>query len=391
MQKIAILGSTGSIGTQALDVISANSEIFSVTALAAYHNDALLAEQIERFKPELAVIIDQSAAKRLKQRYTGSSTKILTGEDGLIEAATLAGTHTVLTSLVGFAGLKPTLAAIQAGKNIALANKETLVAAGEIVMSLAKKHNAQILPVDSEHSAIFQCLHGEKKSQVERLILTASGGPFYGFTTQQLKNVSIKACLSHPNWSMGKKITVDSATLINKGLEVIEAHWLFNIDYDNIDVVVHPQSIIHSMVEFIDGSTMAQMGRPDMRLPIQYALTYPDRLPSTFPRIDFSALSSLTFSAPDKDAFPGIGIAYDVGLRGGSLPCVMNAANEIAVYAFLRDEIRFLDIAEIVQDTVANHTMIEKPSIDALFTVDDWARTYASNKINRNKALKSIT
>jgi 1-deoxy-D-xylulose-5-phosphate reductoisomerase len=376
MQHIAVLGSTGSIGTQALDVIAKNLDKYKVTVLAAYQNEQLLAEQIEFFKPQLAVLIDKQAADRLAARHQGQ-TKILTGEEGLLEAAAYQQTDTVLTSLVGFAGLKPTIAAIKAGKNIALANKETLVAAGELIMSLAKAHNVSIYPVDSEHSAIFQCLQGENLKKIGRIILTASGGPFRGRTAAELEKVTVDDCLRHPNWTMGRKITIDSATLANKGLEVIEAKWLFGVDFAQIDVCVHPQSIIHSMVEFVDGSVMAQMGMPDMRLPIQFALSYPERLPSNFPRLDFKTLSDLTFEVPDTVNFPALNLAFDAGTRGGSMPCVFNAANEIAVYAFLNNEIRFLDIPKVIGYTMESHTIIHNMDLNQIYIADTWARSYA--------------
>ena len=384
MQHIAILGSTGSIGTQALDVIAANQDKFCVTALAAYHNDKLLEEQIEYFKPEIAVLVDREAADRLVRRYSGS-TLILTGEEGLLTIASHPIVNTVLTSLVGFAGLKPTLAAIEAGKNIALANKETLVAAGELVTNLAKQKGVKILPVDSEHSAIFQCLQGENKEHINRIILTASGGPFRGFTKEKLQEVTVEDCLRHPNWAMGKKITVDSATLANKGLEVIEARFLFDVDYSQIDVVVHPQSIIHSMVEFHDGSIIAQLGKADMRVPIQYALTYPERVVANYPKLDFKTLSALTFSQPDTDTFSALELAFKVGRMGGTVPCVFNAANEEAVFAFLRGKIRFLDIVAVVQSVVASHKMLVTPNLDDIYHADLWARTQAKD------CLKAIT
>lgn len=376
MQHIAILGSTGSIGTQALDVIAANKDKFCVTALAAYHNDKLLEEQIEFFKPEIAVLVDREAADRLIKRYSGT-TLILTGEEGLLTIANHPVVDTVLTSLVGFAGLKPTLAAIEAGKNIALANKETLVAAGELVTTLAKEKGVKILPVDSEHSAIFQCLQGEKTDQISRIILTASGGPFRGFTKEALQKVTVDDCLRHPNWAMGKKITIDSATLANKGLEVIEARFLFDVDYSQIDVVVHPQSIIHSMVEFHDGSVMAQLGKADMRVPIQYALTYPERVVANYPKLDFKTLSALTFSPPDTETFPALALAFTVGRMGGTMPCVFNAANEEAVFSFLRGEIRFLDIIAVVEKVIENHKIHITPNLDDIYQADLWARTQA--------------
>ncbi|WP_094607574.1 1-deoxy-D-xylulose 5-phosphate reductoisomerase [Sporomusa silvacetica DSM 10669] len=381
MKQIAILGSTGSIGTQALTVIAANADRYNITALAAYQNEKLLAEQIEYFKPNIAVLIDKLAADRMVNTYRGK-TKILVGEEGLLEAATFYQTDTVLTSLVGFAGLKPTVAAIKAKKNIALANKETLVAAGELVMSLAKEYNVSISPVDSEHSAVFQCLNGENKQQINRIILTASGGPFRGRTIEEMRNVTIDDCLKHPNWSMGRKITIDSATLVNKGLEVIEAKWLFGVDYDNIDVCVHPQSIIHSMIEFIDGSIMAQLGMPDMRLPIQYALSYPERLPSKFPRLDLTTLSALTFAEPDTVNFPALKLAYSAGKVGGTMPCIFNAANEVAVYAFLNGEIGFLDIIQVIRYTMEKHTLITNPDLEQIDAADAWARQAALQVVN---------
>ena len=376
MQHIAILGSTGSIGTQALEVIAANQDKFCVTALAAYHNDKLLEEQIEYFKPEVAVLVDRAAADRLIKRYSGK-TLILTGEEGLLAAATHSSVNTVLTSLVGFAGLTPTIAAIEAGKNIALANRETLVAAGELVTALAKKNNVNILPVDSEHSAIFQCLQGENKDNISRILLTASGGPFRGLTMEALQKVTVEDCLRHPTWSMGKKITVDSATLANKGLEVIEAHWLFDVDYSQIEVVVHPQSIIHSMVEYHDGSIIAQMGKADMRVPIQYAFTYPERAFASYPRLDFKILSALTFSEPDCANFPALALAFSAGKAGGTLPCVFNAANEEAVYAFLKGELRFLDIATVIRSVMESHVKVSAPAIKDIYSADSWARTEA--------------
>lgn len=382
MHHIAILGSTGSIGTQALEVIAFHPELYRVTALAAHHNDCLLEAQIEKFNPYVAVLIDDKAAARLRSRYRGA-TRILAGEEGLLEAATLSATNTVLTAMVGAAGIKPTIAAIEAGKNIALANKETLVAAGEIVTRLAKEKGVQLLPVDSEHSALMQCLHGESAKTVKRLLITASGGPFRGYTTEQLAAITVEQCLRHPNWSMGKKITVDSATLVNKGLEVIEAKWLFGIEYDNIDVVVHPQSIVHSMVEFVDGSTIAQLGKPDMRLPIQYAFTYPKRISSPAPVMDWTQLTSLEFMAPDKKTFRGLELAYQVGRCGGTLPCVFNAANEIAVNAFLTGKLPFLEIVTVIENTVNRHQNVIAPSLPAIFTADLWAREYAQELVAR--------
>ncbi len=380
MKNIAILGSTGSIGTQTLDVVRRNPDEFHVSVIAANSSDEMLEKQIEEFSPEAAVLFDSAAAARLRSRYTGK-TKILDGKQGLIDGAVYPDVDTVVTSLMGFAGLAPTLAALDAGKNIALANKETLVVAGELVMRRAEEKGVSILPVDSEHCALFQCLVGEKRDTVEKLILTASGGPFRGKKQEELKNVSIKDCLSHPTWSMGKKITVDSATLVNKGLEVIEAHWLYNMPYEKIDVVVHPQSIVHSMVAFHDGAVMAQLGMPDMRLPIQYALTYPNRLTSAFPRLDFSEISSLTFEQPDTDTFRGLKLAYEAGKTGGTMPCILNGANEEAVAAFLQGKIGFLDIYELIEQAMNKREVKYAPTYELLCEEDEWARDFVKARI----------
>jgi 1-deoxy-D-xylulose-5-phosphate reductoisomerase len=377
MKIVSLLGSTGSIGTQTLEVIAANPDKFKINAITAHSNDVLLQEQIEFFKPEIAVLTDKEAANRLIRRYRGQ-VAILTGEDGLIEAAAHPNSTIVLSAIVGFAGLRPAIAALEARKDLALANKETLVAAGSLITQLAAKNNCRILPVDSEHSAILQCLNGETSKNIKRLILTASGGPFRGLSAELLKSVTVEQCLQHPNWKMGKKITVDSATLVNKGLEVIEARWLFNVDYDHIDVLVHPQSIVHSMVEFVDGAVIAQLGVPDMRIPIQYAFTYPDRLPAPIPSVDFLKAGSLTFLQPDHDAFPGLALAYKAGRIGGTLPCVYNAANEAAVHGFLNRKIHFLDIVRVIETTLNNHTMNPSPDFSCLFDADQWARAFAS-------------
>ena len=384
MKNLAILGSTGSIGTQTLDVVRDLPEMFRVAVLAANTSDKKLEAQIDEFRPELAVLADESAAARLKARYKGA-TKILGGEDGLVAAAVFPAVDMVVTSLMGFAGLAPTLAAIRAGKNIALANKETLVAAGELVRREASAHGTAILPVDSEHSALFQCLQGEKRETVESLILTASGGPFRGRRKEALAGVSIGDCLKHPTWSMGRKITVDSATLVNKGLEVIEAHWLYDMPYDKIKVVIHPQSIVHSMVAFQDGAVMAQLGVPDMRLPIQYALTYPERMASTFARLDFAQLGALTFEEPDTKTFRGLAIAIEAGRAGGTAPCVMNAANEIAVAAFLDGSIGFLDIYDIIEQTLSARSVRPAESFEILREEDAWARAYAARLLQTGK------
>jgi 1-deoxy-D-xylulose-5-phosphate reductoisomerase len=376
MKNIAILGSTGSIGTQTIAVAKANPELFRVAVLVANVSDAMLEEQIEALSPDLAVLVDEAAALRLKNRYNGP-TRILSGREGLLAAAVYEKTDIVVTSLMGFAGLEPTIAAIEAGKDIALANKETLVVAGEIVMRLAKEHGVSILPVDSEHCALFQCLQGEEPSVVEKLILTASGGPFRGKTKKELEAVSIADCLAHPTWSMGKKITIDSATLVNKGLEVIEARWLYDVDYDHIQVVVHPQSIVHSMVQYQDGAVLAQLGSTDMKLPIQYALTYPKRVKSAFDRLDFWQMQSLTFEKPDTTTFRGLALAYEAGKIGGTMPCVLNAANEVAVAAFLAGQTGFLAIYEIIEKTMQAHTVKMDPNLDDLYEIDRWARDFA--------------
>ena len=384
MKNLAILGSTGSIGTQTLDVVRDLPEMFRVAVLAANTSDKKLEAQIDEFRPELAVLADESAAARLKARYKGA-TKILGGEDGLVAAAVFPAVDMVVTSLMGFAGLAPTLAAIRAGKNIALANKETLVAAGELVRREASAHGTAILPVDSEHSALFQCLQGEKRETVESLILTASGGPFRGRRKEALAGVSIGDCLKHPTWSMGRKITVDSATLVNKGLEVVEAHWLYDMPYDKIKVVVHPQSIVHSMVAFQDGAVMAQLGVPDMRLPIQYALTYPERMASTLARLDFARLGALTFEEPDTKTFRGLAIAIEAGRAGGTAPCVMNAANGIAVAAFLDGSIGFLDIYDIIEQALSARSVRPAESFEILREEDAWARAYAARLLQSGK------
>ena len=375
VKRLSVLGSTGSIGTQTLDVVRSHPELFRVAALAANTSDEALERQIEEFCPALAVLVDEKAAARLRGRYRGK-TEILGGAEGLRAAATLDEADTVVTSMVGFAGLAPTLAALKAGKTIALANKETLVVAGELVTALAKEKGVPILPVDSEHCALFQCLQGERRETVERLILTASGGPFRGKATEELRSVTVADCLKHPTWSMGKKITVDSATLVNKGLEVIEAHWLYDVPYEKIDVAVHPQSIVHSMVEFRDGAVMAQLGLPDMRLPIQYALTYPTREAANFGRMDFKTRMSLSFEPPDMGTFRGLPLAYEAGKAGGTMPCVLNAANEEAVAAFLSGRIGFLDIYDCIERAMDAQENISRPSFETLCEADARARAF---------------
>lgn len=380
MKHISLLGSTGSIGKQTLEVVAANPDKLKVRALAAHRSDELLEQQIRQFEPDIAVLSDKDAAARLAARYHGK-TKILAGDEGLLAAATYDGADIVLASMVGYAGLRPTLAAIECGKNIALANKETLVAAGSLVMAAVRKHGVSLTPVDSEHSAIFQSLRGGAEKEVKRLIVTASGGPFRGKKRSELENVTLAQCLKHPNWSMGPKVTLDSSTLANKGLEVMEAHWLFDMPYDKIDVVVHPQSIVHSLVEFCDGSVIAQLGEPDMRLPIQYALSWPDRFDYSFEQLDLVKAASLTFEAPDLEAFPSLKIAVDCGKAGGTLPCAFNAANEEAVNAFLHDKIKYLDIPYITAAVTQAHDNVAEPQIEDIEQADAWARAEAQRVI----------
>ena len=380
MKHISLLGSTGSIGKQTLEVVAANPDKLKVRALAAHRSDELLEQQIRQFEPDIAVLSDKDAAARLAARYHGK-TRILAGDEGLLAAATYDGADTVLASMVGYAGLRPTLAAIECGKNIALANKETLVAAGSLVMAAVRKHGVSLTPVDSEHSAIFQSLRGGAEKEAKRLIVTASGGPFRGKKRSELENVTLAQCLKHPNWSMGPKVTLDSSTLANKGLEVMEAHWLFDMPYDKIDVVVHPQSIVHSLVEFCDGSVIAQLGEPDMRLPIQYALSWPDRFDYSFEQLDLVKAASLTFEAPDLEAFPSLKIAVDCGKAGGTLPCAFNAANEEAVNAFLHDKIKYLDIPYITAAVTQAHDNVAEPQIEDIEQADAWARAEAQRVI----------
>lgn len=372
-KRIAILGSTGSIGVQTLEVAAALPEQFEVVALAAGSNDQLLARQIKLFHPKLAVLHEQRAAARLKAAM-GRCCEIMSGDEGLIAAASYPEVDIVVTSLVGTVGLMPTLAAIRAGKDIALANKETLVAAGSLVLKEVSRHGVRLLPVDSEHSAIFQCLQGINREELSRIILTASGGPFRGYSREQLKTVTREAVLRHPNWVMGNKITVDSATLMNKGLEVIEAKWLFGLSWDQIGVIVHPQSIVHSMIETVDGSVVAQMGLPDMRLPIQYALTFPRRCVNQFPRLDFIKMGTLVFEPPARDVFSALDLAYHAGRLGGTAPAVLNAANEQAVSLFLAGSISFLRIVDLVRRVLEKHELVHADDIDAILAADCWAR-----------------
>ena len=376
MKNITLLGSTGSIGRQTVEVALANPDKIKIKALVAHKSDELLEEQIKVLQPDLAVLSDKEAAARLTSRYHGR-TEILAGEEGVLAAATYAGSDTVLASMVGYAGLRPTLAAINCGKNIALANKETLVAAGSIVMQAVADKGVSLTPVDSEHSAIFQALRGGRENEVKRLIITASGGPFRGKKRSELENVTLAQCLNHPNWSMGKKVTLDSSTLANKGLEVMEAHWLFNMPYEKIAVVVHPQSIVHSLVEFCDGSVIAQMGDPDMRLPIQYALSWPERYPYAFDQLDLVKYGTLTFEAPDLEAFPSLAIAIEWGKAGGTLPCAFNAANEEAVNAFLEGKIKYLDIPYITASVTQAHHNVLVPTLEDIEAADAAARVAA--------------
>ena len=376
MKNITLLGSTGSIGRQTVEVALANPDKIKIKALVAHKSDELLEEQIKVLQPDLAVLSDKEAAARLTSRYHGR-TEILAGEEGVLAAATYAGSDTVLASMVGYAGLRPTLAAINCGKNIALANKETLVAAGSIVMQAVADKGVSLTPVDSEHSAIFQALRGGRENEVKRLIITASGGPFRGKKRSELENVTLAQCLNHPNWSMGKKVTLDSSTLANKGLEVMEAHWLFNMPYEKIAVVVHPQSIVHSLVEFCDGSVIAQMGDPDMRLPIQYALSWPERYPYAFDQLDLVKYGTLTFEAPDLEAFPSLAIAIECGKAGGTLPCAFNAANEEAVTAFFEGKIKYLDIPYITASVTQAHHNVLVPTLEDIEAADAAARVAA--------------
>lgn len=375
MKQIAILGSTGSIGTQTLEIVEKNPEL-KVVALAAGSNVELMEKQIRRFRPKVAAMWSKEAAQDLKVRIADTDVKIVYGMEGLLEIAVLSEVEVLVTAIVGMIGIRPTIAAIEAGKNIALANKETLVTAGHIIMPLAKKCKVSILPVDSEHSAIFQSLNGEPKERIEKILLTASGGPFRGKTREELQNMQVEDALKHPNWSMGRKITIDSATLVNKGLEVMEAKWLFGVEADQIQVIVHPQSIIHSMVQYVDGGIMAQLGMPDMKLPIQYALFYPDRKPMDGKRVDFYALSQITFEKPDTDTFRGLKLAYDAMKLGGNIPTVYNAANEKAVSLFLNRKIGFLQIQEIIESAMNAIPKTENPTVEEILQTEAMVYEY---------------
>lgn len=376
-KSIAILGSTGSIGTQALEVVAAHSDVFQVEVLTAQNNVQLLKEQALRFKPNVVVIGAEKHFEDLREVLFPHGIKVYAGQQALNDVVQMDTIDLVLTALVGYAGLIPTLKAIEAGKTIALANKETLVVAGELVTGLARERGVNIYPIDSEHSAIFQCLVGEFHNPIEKIILTASGGPFRGRKRNELMQVTKAQALKHPNWTMGAKITIDSATLMNKGLEVIEARWLFGLTPEQVEVVVHPQSIIHSMVQFQDGSIKAQMGLPDMRLPIQFALTYPQRLPADFPRFSFAQYPALTFEPPDTETFRNLALAYEALRRGGNMPCVLNAANEVAVAQFLNDKIGFLEIAEVVERCLNKISYINHPQLDDYIETDKETRQLA--------------
>ncbi len=382
MKKIAIIGSTGSIGTQTLDVVRANNDI-KVAAIAAGSNVELLVQQAKEFRPDIVGIWSEDKACVLREALSEFDIRIVSGMEGLIEIARMEGVDVLVTAIVGMIGIRPTIEAIETGKDIALANKETLVTAGHIIMPLAKEKGVKILPVDSEHSAIFQCIHGETDNKISRLLVTASGGPFRGKDRSFLENVTVEDALKHPNWSMGRKITIDSATLVNKGLEVIEAKWLFDVEPENIEVVVQPQSIIHSMVEFEDGSIKAQLGTPDMKLPIQYALYYPERRYLAGDRLDFKALSGIIIDTPDMETFKGLAFAYEAIKIGGSMPTVFNAANEKAVALFLDKKIKFLQIYDIIDACMKNHEVVDNPSLDEILQTEQWVYTFIDAYISK--------
>lgn len=380
MRRIAILGSTGSIGTQTLQVVRNNPEELKVTALAAGSNLALLEEQIREFQPELAAVWEEENAAKLRTMVADLSVRIVSGMEGLIEVAIQQQSDILVTAIVGMIGIRPTIAAIQAGKDIALANKETLVTAGHIIIPMAKEYHVDILPVDSEHSAIFQCLNGEDKKSIHKILLTASGGPFRGRDRKYLEQVTLADALKHPNWSMGRKITIDSASMVNKGLEVMEAKWLFGVEMQDVEVVVQPQSIIHSMVEFEDGAVIAQLGTPDMKLPIQYALFYPQRKALPGKRLDFAQLASIQFEKPDMEVFRGLKLAYQAGMEGGTMPTVFNAANEYAVACFLEEKIHFLEIYDMIESCMEAHHRIENPSVEEILCAERWTDEYIESR-----------
>ncbi len=375
MRKIVLLGSTGSIGTQTLDVVRNNKEELTVVGIAANSSVDKVEEQVREFNPRYVAMFDEAAAKKLQEKVSDLGIKVLSGMEGLLEIVSVPEADTVLTAVVGMIGIQPTIRAIEAGKDIALANKETLVCAGHIIMPLAREKGVSILPVDSEHSAIFQSLNGEPRDKVEKILLTASGGPFRGKKKSELENMTAADALKHPNWDMGPKVTIDSSSLVNKGLEVMEARWLFDVSLENIEVVVHPQSIVHSAVQYVDGAVMAQLGVPDMKLPIQYALFYPDRRPMAEKRLDLFELHSLTFEKPDTDTFRGLKLAFDAARRGGSMPTVFNAANEMAVKRFLKGDIKYLQIYEMIEKAMENHKVIENPGVEEILAAEK--ETYA--------------
>lgn len=379
VKKVSILGSTGSIGTQSLEVIK-NLENIEVLAMTANKSIDLFEKQVREFKPKLAVLTDEEKAEELKKRLADTDIKVESGMEGLVHAATYEEVDTVLNSVVGNIGLEPTTKAIRSGKNIALANKETLVSAGELITRELKENNVKMYPVDSEHSAIFQCLQGNEGNKIKKILLTASGGPFR--TRENLEGITIKDALNHPNWSMGKKITVDSATLMNKGLEVIEAKWLFGVETEDIQVLVHPQSIVHSMVEYEDGAVIAQLGEPDMKVPIQYALTYPKRVKNNFPKIDFLLRNNLTFEAPKTELFPCLSLAYDAIKTGGTMPAVLNAANEIAVYAFIDGKIGFTDIPKLIKQAMKAYNVKYNYTLEEVLEADKWGRLYVKELLS---------
>jgi 1-deoxy-D-xylulose-5-phosphate reductoisomerase len=383
LKNISILGSTGSIGTQTLEVIEANPSLYNVVALTAQKNAQLLVEQALKYKPIMVVICDQTKFADVKQGLSGSGIQVLAGESALEEAASLEDADMVITAIMGAVGLKPTIAAIKAGKDIGLANKETLVVAGHLITQLAKEHQVKIIPVDSEHSAIYQCLVGEEQNPVEKIYLTASGGPFRGKNLEYLSAVTKEAALKHPNWVMGAKITIDSASMMNKGLEVIEAKWLFDLMEDQIDVIIHPQSIVHSLVQFTDGSMKAQLGLPDMKLPIHYAMAYPQRVQSSFPRFNFVDYPELTFQQPDRLAFRNLDLAYRAMNKGGNMPCIINAANEIVVKAFLEDRIGFLEMSDVIEQCMDDLQFIENPTLNNYLETDQHTRIFAGQLVTK--------
>ena len=382
MRKIVLLGATGSIGTQTLEVVRNNSAELEVVGLAASRSVAEVEKQVREFKPKYVCMYDETAAKELQDKISDTGIKVMTGMDGLLEIVSVPEADTVLTAVVGMIGIRPTIRAIECGKDIALANKETLVCAGHIIMPLAKEKNVQILPVDSEHSAIFQSLNGEPRDKVEKILLTASGGPFRGKKRQELENMTAADALKHPNWNMGPKVTIDSSSLVNKGLEVMEAKWLFGVSLDDIQVVVHPQSIVHSAVQFVDGAVIAQLGVPDMKLPIQYALFYPDRRPMQEKRLDLFELHSLTFEKPDTDTFRGLKLAYDSARIGGSMPTVFNAANEMAVKRFLKGDIKYLEIYSMIEEAMSHHNKVDNPDVAAILAAEQETYDFLGKKYN---------